>query len=83
MSPAQKQMVYGDKLPLAEKNFNGGILNTVEKLANKGVDVIATPAQRILEALQPVAGQGGVTIMNAIGRQIRNNELLRALQGDY
>lgn len=83
MSPAQKQMVYGDKLPLAEKNFNGGILNTVEKLANKGVDVISTPAQRILEALQPIAGQGAVTIMNALGRQVRNNELLRALQGDY
>lgn len=83
MSPAQKAMVYGDKLPLAEKNFNGGILNTVEKLANKGVDVVSAPAQRILEALQPVAGQGGVTIMNSLGRQVRNNELLRALQGDY
>lgn len=55
MSPAQKQMVYGDKLGAAEKNFNGGLLNSVEQGAMKIIDIASTPAQKILEALQPAA----------------------------
>lgn len=54
MSPVQKQMVYGDKLAAAEKNFNGGILNFVEKAADKTTDVVLTPIERVLAALNPV-----------------------------
>lgn len=55
MSPAQKQMVYGDKLGAAEKNFNGGLLNSAEQVAIKAIDTASTPVQKILEALQPAA----------------------------
>lgn len=62
MAPSQKAMIYGDKLPLAEKNFNGGILNFAEKTANKTIDVAVTPIEKVLSALSPVSGQiGGVT----------------------
>ena len=53
MSPAQKSMVYGDKLPLAEKNFNGGLWNTLEKYAHKATDVVLTPFERMVIALRP------------------------------
>lgn len=52
MSPAQKQMVYGDKLEAAEKNFNGGLLNWLEQAASKGIDNASLPMQRLMEALQ-------------------------------
>lgn len=53
MSLPQKQMVYGDKLQAAEKNFNGGLWNTLEKYAHKATDVVLTPFERMMIALRP------------------------------
>lgn len=52
MSPAQKQMVYGDKLDAAEKNFNGGVLNRTEKVINNALDNMSEPLQRIIDVLR-------------------------------
>lgn len=75
MSPAQREMVYGDKLPMAEKNFNGGVLNTTERVANKIIDASVNPVEKILEALGK-NGRAPVTAVSAI----ETGALLRALQ---
>ena len=63
MSPSQKQMVYGDKLPLAEKNFNGGILNQLERILVRGTDIVSAPVQKGLDVLSPISGKvGGMTV---------------------
>lgn len=81
MSPSQKAMVYGDKLPLAEKNFNGGILNWLEKNLIKGVDVATNPIQKGLGALSPISGQIGGTTVSAISSVApnKNRSVLKAL----
>lgn len=61
MSPLQKQMIYGDKLPLAEKNFNGGVLNWAENALLKGTDVVMVPVEKSLTVITPVSGQVGGT----------------------
>lgn len=61
MSPAQKVMVYGDKLRAAESNFNGGISNWAEKYINKGIDVVSTPMQKVLDALRPISTVSAVS----------------------
>lgn len=73
MSPAQKQMVYGDKLAVAEKNFNGGLLNWAEKAAEKTADVVLTPAQRVLEALNPVPTVQGTLAGVRLNKQLKNS----------
>lgn len=72
MSPLQKQMVYGDKLQAAEKNFNGGISNWLEKTANKTIDTVATPVQRVLNALNPVPVVQGTVAGARFGQQLKN-----------
>ena len=74
MSAAQKQMVYGDKLPIAEKNFNGGVLNTLERAINNGIDKAVDPVQNILQAL----GKGRVPV--ATMSTTDTNAILKALQ---
>lgn len=61
MSLPQKQMVYGDKLAAAEKNFNGGLWNTLEKYAHKTTDVVMSPLERLMMALRPQDAVVGVT----------------------
>lgn len=61
MSLPQKQMVYGDKLQAAEKNFNGGLWNTLEKYAHKATDVVLTPFERLMIALRPQDAVVGTT----------------------
>lgn len=63
MSLPQKQMVYGDKLQAAEKNFNGGLWNTLEKYGHKATDVMLTPAQRLMNALKPKDAVVGATVI--------------------
>ena len=77
MSQGQKQMVYGDKLGAAEKNFNGGLLNSAEQAIIKTIDNASTPVQQILEALQPAATR--TLRPNNVMRQVGviNDELLR------
>ena len=75
MSPAQREMVYGDKLKLAEKNFNGGALNTAERVANKVIDASVNPVQNILDAL----GKNGRAPVAAVSA-METGALLRALQ---
>lgn len=61
MSLPQKQMVYGDKLAAAEKNFNGGFWNTLEKYAHKTTDWVLTPFERMMIALRPQDAVVGAT----------------------
>lgn len=81
MSPDQKLMVYGNKLPLAEKNFNGGLLNWVEKATNKTADVILTPTEKVLQALSPESAKIGGTTVSIIRpvKPQKNDRLLKAL----
>ena len=74
MSPAQKAMVYGDKLPLAEKNFNGGLLNFAERAAEKTADVALTPAQKLFEALNPVPTVQGALVGARLNKQLKNTD---------
>lgn len=79
MSPQQKAMIYGDKLNAAEKNFNGGILNWTEKALTSTTDAVLTPFQRMLEALNPVAGLGGAAAWrNVRGSRAGVRELNKA-----
>lgn len=73
MSPTQKQMVYGDKLDAAEKNFNGGLLNWVENVTTKSVDALTNPTQKLFEALRPISAPASASVPNAA-------TLLRALK---
>jgi hypothetical protein len=74
MSPAQKQMVYGDKLAAAEKNFNGGLLNFAERAAEKTADVVLTPAQKLFEALNPVPTVQGALVGARLNKQLKNTD---------
>lgn len=74
MSPSQKQMVYGDKLPLAEKNFNGGILNQLERILVRGTDIVSAPVQKGLDVLSPISGKvGGMTVSAISGVEPNKN----------
>ena len=66
MAPAQKEMIYGDKLPLAEKNFNGGALNWAEKQLLRATDVVTKPVVSVLEALTPVSGKIGAATVGTV-----------------
>lgn len=68
MSPEQKLMVYGNKLPLAEKNFNGGALNLIEKLSNKSIDYVGGGMQKLLEALRPAPIVTGMSKISDIAK---------------
>lgn len=81
MAPAQKQMIYGDKLPLAEKNFNGGVLNWAEKQLLAATDVITKPTVSVLEALSPISGEiGSLGVAATRGLKATEiSEILKAL----
>ena len=81
MAPAQKQMIYGDKLPLAEKNFNGGALNWAEKQLLRLTDAVTIPTVKALEVVSPISGKiGGLGVSAArSAKSTTNRELLKAL----
>lgn len=79
MAPAQKQMIYGDKLPLAEKNFNGGALNWAERQLLGATDLITKPTVRVLEALSPISGEIG-SLGVAVTRGLKATEISEILK---
>ena len=74
MSPEQKQMIFGDKLRAAEKNFNGGLLNFLENMTNKSVDLALNPVERALKSITPVGGLGASSVYNNILSQILSEQ---------
>jgi hypothetical protein len=53
MSEAQHNLVYGDKLSLADRIFNGGILNRGEKAVNKALDALGNGAEKLGNNTRP------------------------------
>lgn len=81
MSQGQKEMVYGDKLPLAEKNFNSGLTNWLEKQTNKTIDIVSTPIQKVLDSLTTIPTVQGVYQFTPKTQNTIDPRLFRALKG--